>query len=440
MALGLSVAASPQALGAQPNGTVHVGTVQGEIERGTAAYVDRVVGEAESSGAQALVLRLDTPGGRVDAALQIRDRLLDAEVPTIAFVNRNAYSAGALIAIACESIWMAPGGVMGAATPVQSQSGKKASEKMVSAVRSAFAATAEQRGRKPEVAEAMVDASVSIEGLVKEGKLLSLTTERALEWDYADGKAKSLDAVLAERGLDGATVVRKELAPAEWLAGFVTKPAVASILMSLGFLGLLFELKTAGWGVGGTAALVFLGLFFWGHLLAGLAGWEALVLTLAGVALMLVEVLVIPGFGVAGAVGLLCFLGGLFMAMVDFGAPGFTRLDDAAAALAVAFLLALVGSYAIIRWLPGAKTFRGIVLGSQVDRDEPASTESGATAGAGPEVGARGTASTDLRPAGAADFGGRRVDVVTRGEYVEAGTPVEVVEVAGNRVVVLAVR
>ncbi len=160
---------------------VYVVSITGTIDLGLAPYLERVVGEAVDAGAPAVILEIDTPGGRLDAVLQMQDTLLDADVRTIAFVNRTAFSAGALIAIAAEEIYMVPGAVMGAATPVDA-AGETASEKVVSAVRKTFKTTAEVRGREPLVAEAMVDPDVAIDGLVAWSELLTLTTNEATTW------------------------------------------------------------------------------------------------------------------------------------------------------------------------------------------------------------------------------------------------------------------
>ena len=155
---------------------VYAVQITGTIDLGLAPFLKRVIDEAEGDpAARAVLIEINTPGGRLDAALQMRKTILDSDVPTIAFVNREAFSAGALIAIAANEIYMAPGGVMGAATPITG-TGETASEKVVSAVRSTFASTAEERGRDPRVAEAMVDEDIAIEGLIGRGDLLTLTT------------------------------------------------------------------------------------------------------------------------------------------------------------------------------------------------------------------------------------------------------------------------
>lgn len=169
--------------------------VSGTIDLGLAPYTKRVLREAEALGATAVILHINTPGGRVDAAIQMRDALLDTRLETIAFINKEAYSAGALIALAARKIYMTGGAVIGAATPVDQQ-GQKVGEKYVSAIRKLFRATAEHNGRPPEVAEAMVDEDVAIPGLIDKGKLLTLTTQEALTWQVADGQIDTLDLLL----------------------------------------------------------------------------------------------------------------------------------------------------------------------------------------------------------------------------------------------------
>lgn len=188
---------------ADPAGAVHVVVVDGEIDLGLASLLERAVREAQEDDAAALVVRVDTPGGRLDAVLRMRDALLAAEVPTVAFVDRDAFSAGALVAIASEQLWVAPGAVIGAATPVLGD-GSSADEKTLSAVRAVFRATATERGRDPLVAEAMVDPAIVVEGLVARGELVTLDVAQAQERGYADGLADDLTGLLAALGLEDA--------------------------------------------------------------------------------------------------------------------------------------------------------------------------------------------------------------------------------------------
>ena len=241
--------------------------VTGVVELGLAPFVERSLREAEAAGAAAVVLDIDTPGGRVDAAERIADAVRDAKVPVYAYVNRRALSAGALIALSTRGVFMRPGAVLGAATPVTGE-GRKASEKVVSAMRSEFRALAEQRGLDPRVAEAMVDEDVAIPGVVEGGKLLTLSTADAQRLGYATPVA-DWDALLGGLSAPGAAAVETRVNWAERLVRFLSNPLVSPFLLSLGFLGLLIEIKTPSFGLAGMAGLGSLGLFFGSHLVAG---------------------------------------------------------------------------------------------------------------------------------------------------------------------------
>src|SRR5688500_12988134 len=205
--LAVTVAALVGASGAsaQSSGTVvYRVPVTGVIELGLAPFIERSLAEAIEAGARAVILDVDTPGGRVDAAERIADAVRDTDMPVYAFVNRRAFSAGALISLAADQIYMLPGSVIGAATPVDG-TGTKASEKIVSAMRSEMRALAEQRGLDPRVAEAMVDENIQVPGLTEAGQLLTLTTEEAVSVSYGV-EVESFEAMLAQIGADGAEV------------------------------------------------------------------------------------------------------------------------------------------------------------------------------------------------------------------------------------------
>ncbi|HEY8394900.1 MAG TPA: nodulation protein NfeD, partial [Thermaerobacter sp.] len=299
---GLACWVAPQAVhaAADEGGTrVLVIPVQGNIEPGLARFVERGLATAERQGAMAL-LEISTFGGRVDAATDIRgaiDRAIAAGVRVIGWVPDRALSAGALIAIATSDLYMAPGSTLGAAEP------RPAEEKVISALRAEFEGVARRRGRDPRVAAAMVDKRVEIPNLVEEGEILTLTAERAREIGFIEGIAGDRQAVLAEAGLAGAVVSELAPTPAERVARFVTDPVVAPLLLSLGMAGLIAEFYVPGFGFPGVLGLLSLTLFFGGHLIAGVAGWEIALLFLAGLLLLGVELLA-PGFGVFGIAGL----------------------------------------------------------------------------------------------------------------------------------------
>ena len=418
----------------QNESTVYRIPVTGEIELGLAPYIQRAVKEAAEVGAAALILDIDTPGGRVDAAEIISDALTDSEVPVYSLVNRRAYSAGALIALSTSRIYMRPASVIGAATPVDG-TGTKAPEKIVSAMRSQMRALAESNGLEPEVAAAMVDEDIEIDGVVESGKLLTLTTEEAVEIGYAEA-IEDLDALLVELGHEGATVVTLELNWAEHLVRFFSSSLVSPFLLSLGFLGLLIEIRTPTFGLAGTMGLISLGLFFGSNMIVGLAGLEDVLIVGAGLVLLGIEAFIVPGFGIFGVAGIVAILTGLYMSLLGNipTTPDFTR---AGWVLTSSILLLIASAWALIRTLPSSSRLAesGIFL--------PAKT----TSAIGYEsaevrsdlVGKYGTAITDLRPAGTALIGDERIDVVSESEWISAGTPVKVLSAEGYRHIVRSV-
>ena len=288
------------------------GKIDGEIGTVTSAYIKRLIGEVERREADALFLELNTFGGRVDAAVAVRDALVDLDVATLIFINKRAISAGALISLACDKIAMAPGGTIGAATPILSGPGAEVpqavGEKYLFYFREEMRSTAETTGRDPDIAEAMVDKDKVVEGVSEEGKLLTLTTKRALELEFADFEAKDGAEALKAFGFP---VPPQEVIPSwsESLVGFLTSSAIASLLFMAMMVLAYMEYQTPGFGFfGGGAIACFLVLYF-SHYLVNLAGWEEMIFFVIGLTLLLLEAFVIPGFGLAGIAGFLCLLG-----------------------------------------------------------------------------------------------------------------------------------
>ena len=419
---------------------VYMAPIEGMIDLGLAPFVRRVLDEAAAAGAAAVILEVNTFGGRVDAAVLIRDALLGSRIRTVAFVNKRAISAGALISLAAERIIMADGGTIGAATPVElgapGAPAQPVAEKTVSYMRKEFRATAESRKRPPLLAEAMVDADVAIPGVIAKGKLLTLTTQEALKHGLADARADTLDAVLASLDLAGAEVRRATQTWAETLVRFLTHPVVSSLLMTIGILGIIVEIRTPGFGVPGSLGVASLALFFWGHWLVRLAGWEELLLLGIGVILLAIEIFVTPGFGLIGVLGLAALVGGLGLSLVGAGAT-WAVVVTAVGQVAASLLLAIAVSLALLRVLPRLPFGRRLVLETELTAHEGFASA--------PEtdrawLGKRGTAASMLRPAGIADIEGERVDVVSEGEFIDAGEPLTVVRVDGNRIVVRRLR
>lgn len=434
MAAALVGAVSGSPLSAQSDGPVFRVPVTGVVEMGLAPFIERSLEEAEAAGAVAVILDMDTPGGRVDAAERISDALSDSRVPVYTLVNRRAYSAGALIALSTDGIYMRPGSVIGAATPVDG-SGTKAPEKIVSAMRSQMRALAEQAELDPDVAAAMVDEDVEIDGVIEAGKLLTLTTEEAVRIGYAT-EIDDLPALLTELGHATSATQTVEANWAERVVRFFSNPVVAPFLLTLGFLGLITEIKTPTFGMAGAAGLLSLSLFFGSHLLVGLAGLEDVLIFGVGLLLIAVEVFLIPGFGLFGLVGGFGVLAGLYLSMLG-GLPVSADFARAGLVLSTTVVLIAVSAWVLVRSIPGNSRLArsGILLTESTDRaigyESAASRDD--------LIGVEGRAITDLRPAGTALFGDERIDVVSESSWIMEGTPVRVVSAEGYRHVVRAI-
>ncbi len=421
---------------AQVRPIVYVVPIGGMIDLGLAPFLRRVLDQAASDRAAAVILEINTFGGRLDAAVAMRDALLSSSVPTVAFINRRAISAGALISLAAERIAIADGGTIGAATPVQvgapGEEARPTDEKSVSYVRKEFRATAESRNRPPLVAEAMVDEDVEIPGLIEKGKLLTLTTTEALAQRVADFRANSLEAVLEQIELSGAEVRRTSTNWAERVVRLITNPILASLLLSVAMLGIFMEVRTPGFGVAGALGIGSLALVLGGHWIVELAGWEELILIAAGAALLAVEILVIPGFGIFGVAGIAALLAGLTLSFVGAGATAGV-IGNAAGRVAISMIGAVVASVLLLRFLPHLPFGRQLTLETRLDAEGGYASP--------PErddqwLGRAGTTTSPLRPAGFADIDGERVDVVSDGEMIEPGAAVIVTRIDGNRIVV----
>jgi membrane-bound serine protease (ClpP class) len=415
--LGAVLSVAPAA--AKLFGGVLVVPIHGTIDEGMAHMAQRAVANASADGVKAVLLDVDTFGGLVSAATEIRDTVLRSDVPVYAYVSGRAWSAGALITLSAERIAMAPGASIGAAEPIPK------SVKTVSALRGEFAATATERHRNPQLAAAMVDATVNAPGYKAPGAILTLTGRDAVAAHVADAVAPTADAALARWGLERAPRATAGYTFGEQVARFATDPAVSGILLSLGFVGLLVEMQTLH-GIAGLIGLGSFALFFGTHVYAGFS--DSLVIGLAVLGLMgiLLELHVLPGHGVAGVLGVVALIAAVVLA---FGLP---FLFVAVQALAIAIVLSAVLFVVTSRVFPRNAFVQRLALSAVQGRDYVASADHRGL------LGHRGVASSYLRPAGVATIDARRIDVLTEGEFVPAGTAVVVTRVEGARVFVKA--
>ncbi len=411
---------------------VYYGDIEGDIDLGLAPYVKRIVATANSTGADAIIFRINTFGGRVDAATQIKDAILNSQVKTIAFIDKRAISAGSLIALSCEIIVMVPGGAMGATTVVD-QTGAKQAEKAQSYMRSEMRATAERTGRRTDIAEAMVDERVVIPGLVDSTQLLTLTSKEALQYGMADTLLATLDEVLEAYNLKDAEIIMEDTNWGEDVVRFLSHPIVSSILIMVAMLGMFTEIKTPGWGLPGTAALVALTLFFGSGLILELVSWLEIIIFAVGIILILVEIFLVPGFGVFGILGIVAVVTSLFLGLLsDFQIVTWSMVSRALIQLASAFVATFVAAFFLSKVLPKTSFFNRLILKDNILIRSGYTTE--------PEVlelvGKTGEAFTDLRPSGTALIDNKRVDVVTEGDYLIRGTKIEVIKESGSKIVV----
>ena len=453
----------------QTKESIYVIPVKGAIDLGLSGFIQRSLSEAKDNQASAIILEIDTFGGRVDAAVEICDHLEKIKpIPTIAFVDDQAWSAGALISLACEKIIMSPGSSIGSAEPrTMGFMGKNelTDEKTISAIRAKFKALAEENHHPVNLALAMVDKDYQIEqiklknkieiltaGELEEkkqqykkrdiriiktisskGKLLNLTAGEAREFGLASEILNSRRAVLDYLGLGKKEIIQTQATWSEALVRFLTHPLISPLFLTLGFLGILFELKIPGWGISGTLGLLFLALFFWGHYLVGLASWTELVIFFLGIILLLLEIFVIPGFGVAGISGIALILVGIFLSLVKhpLSTPN-TQLVQAFYTLSFSIIITFVMLIFSWKFLPQTGLWKRIILSFAETKKEGFQ----AAASQKSYLGKTGRSLTSLRPIGRATIEEKNLDVITEGEFIDKDKAIKVIKIEGNKIIV----
>ncbi len=468
--------------------TAAIVPIEGDIDRFQVVFLRRSIEKAQKAGVDYIIFPINTFGGRVDSALQIATLIgsLD-DIETIAFIPAEpesvgvSWSAGALISFASSQIYMAPGTSIGAAAPVfQTSEGMQAAgEKTVSAVRTQLAALAEKNGYPPEVAIAMVDQDVEliavqeqegyrfelreasgegeeegpdsdagedVELISPSGKLLTLTAGQMEKYGISSGTFSDIESLEKELGIDTRTVERIYPSSSDVIINFITSAAVASILLTIGLLALYMEISSPGFGIPGTVALIVFTLMFASSGLMGTLNSAELLLFLAGLVLLIVEVFLIPGFGVAGITGLIFMTVGLVLSRQSFFLPDtdwqwelfLGNLMMVIGTLAASFILMAV----LMVFFPRIRLFQRLIL---TTAGTPADFGTQGREPALPQVelqlenkliGMEGTCLTKLRPAGKIQIGEEIYSVVTDGRWVQPGEKVRVTSVEGNRIVV----
>ncbi|PLX17847.1 MAG: serine protease [Salinivirgaceae bacterium] len=420
-----------------------------EVWRNTQKAFD----EAEKIDAGIVLIHMNTYGGMVNAADSIRTKILNAKIPVWVFIDNNAASAGALISIACDSIYMRPGGNIGAATVVD-QSGQPVPDKYQSFMRSMMRSTAESHGkdtvvtangdtvfewyRDPAIAEAMVDPRLAVEGVVDSGKVISFTTTEAIQNGFCEGKAENIKEVLEQGGIEHYEIVKQELSAMDMIINFLINPFVHGILIMIIIGGLYFELQSPGIGFPLAAAALATMLYFAPLYLEGIAeNWEILIF-IVGVVLIMVEIFVIPGFGVAGVSGIVMVLAGLTLAMIDnleFQMnPNYmdTVLKSLGTVVISSVGAMVLGIWGSKKMFDGA-VFSRLTLASTQQREEGFINVKKEFM---EMVGRKGVAITVLRPSGTIEIGEEHFDAKAENGYIDKGMPVVVTRTSASQLYV----
>jgi membrane-bound serine protease (ClpP class) len=415
---------------------VMVMDINNEIDPRMNRYVQLAFAHANETNADMVIIEMDTYGGVLTDAKEIVDEIMDFKKPVWVFINSDAASAGALISIACDSIYMVPGASIGAATVVDAY-GEKAPDKYQSYMRSIMRSTAEEKGRDPHIAEAMVDQNLAIDGITEEGQVITFSTSEAIKFGYCEAKVESIEEILKRANIENYEIDHFKLGASEKIIAFFLNPFISGLLILIIIGGIYFELQTPGVGFPIMAAGIALVLYLVPYYLNGLAeNWEIIAL-LVGITLIALEVFVIPGFGIAGISGITLTVGSLILIMVnndafDFQFVPMTDLFFATAAaiggiLGGFFLLFFAGAR-----LTKTKAFSRFALSDTQERT------AGYTSSflKEPMTGKKGITFTVLRPSGKIMIDGQLFDAHTRGDYIDKDQTVEVIADAGTSLTV----
>jgi len=408
-----------------------------DIAKPAVMRVEKALDEAKRVDADLVVVRINTFGGELDAADKIRTAFLQSELPIYAYIDNNAASAGALISISCDSIYMHSGSSFGAATVVN-QTGEVQPDKYQSYMRSLMRTTAESRGYRPDIAEAMVDPDVYVEGVSDSGKVLTFTTSEAIANGYCCAQCEDLKEVLAHAGVEKYIIKEQHYTFIEKVVGFLARPMVSGILIMMIVAGIYFELQAPGIGLPSIVALLGAILYFAPLYLEGLAAnWEVLLFVI-GLALIAVEIFVIPGFGVAGISGIVCVVAGLAFSMI--GNVGFDFSHVPTVNIGESFLVVLLSIIIVIPlciWLC-QKLFEGNMFGglalNTVQESKAGYTI--AETGESDLMGAEGKSITILRPSGKVSLNGKVYDAMSQVSFIEKDRPIVVVGYENNTLIV----
>jgi membrane-bound serine protease (ClpP class) len=404
-------------------GVNYVIPIRGTVEYALLSFVKRGIEEADKAGASLIIIDIDTFGGRVDAAIEISKLLREQKKRVVAYVSENAWSAGALIALSTPKIYMCKGSSIGSAEPKKIDDWTT-DEKMVSALRAQFESVASAMKHPEELAKAMVDKDIEIKDLKPKGKLLNLTADQALKYNLAAAVVSSIEEVLALEKSAGSFITHEQTI-GEKVARFVSDPVLSGILLNLGILGLTVEFWMPGHIAPGLGGILCFALFFWGHTIANAGAMLPLLLFIAGIIFLMLEVFIVPGFGLTGLIGLGMTFSGVYLAFPD---P-----HEAVKVVSVSIILTTAIMAVFITYFPTSKMFRQVTLSAVIKGTNASKSENIKF------LGRTATAVTDLNPGGRVKIDGESVQVVSDGQFISKGAEVKVISDEGNVITVTPV-
>lgn len=413
--------------------TVYVFEMMDNIDPRMNRKVRMAMEDAERKNASLIIVHMDTYGGAVNDADEIRTLFLESDIPIVSFIDKDAASAGALISIACDSIYMAKGGSIGAATVVMGETGEAAPDKYQSYMRSMMRSTAEASGRDPKIAEAMVDEDLEVEGVSKAGEVITFSVSEAIANGFCEAEVSSIEEIVARHGIKDFEIYEYEPSASEDIISIFLNPAVSGFLILIIFAGIYFEIQTPGIGFPLAASAIAVILYFIPYYLTGLASnWE-MVLFIVGIILLAVEIFVVPGFGVFGIMGIICILGGLTMGMLPNEQFDFTFVSSGKlfTALLTVFLAATIATVLIFTLTPKInqwESFSRISLADTQQRSEGYTSSFYSSELLGQE----GISYTRLMPSGKVVINDEHYDAYSRGEFIDKGEKIKVISTEGT--------
>lgn len=398
-------------------GNVYVVPIKGEINNATFNFVEHQIEKLNNENAAAIIFEIDTYGGLVDAAIKIKDAIIASNIPTISFVNNKALSAGVLITIASDHVVMSESSVIGAAETIPND------EKTLSMWRSVLRDTAQLRGIDPIIIEAMADKDIEIPNVIEKGKLLSLTATEAYDMGVAELISSDYDEILDNLEIEHSDVEIIEESMQIRFSKAISSPIVSAILLSLGFLGLVIEIFTPGFGIGAAISLIGFGLYFGGNILAGNSGWTEIVLFIIGLILLGIEALA-PGFGLPGISGIIIILIGIILAM--------DNVEYAIMSLSIAIIISTFLGIILVRKGYNSKLFKKVILNNKLVTDKGYLSSSDRSH----LIGKEGRTITDHRPSGFSMIENEKVDTISDEGFISKDTEVIVSKVEGSKIII----